>query len=112
MNRTLIVACAALALSACATVAPVPTSYPIERAAATARASHALTCGAVESGHATGALSGVNFNRAKLLCIQSDAMLDVADAAVIMGDAVTAAAKVAAANAALTTVKSLSPPIP
>lgn len=103
--RILAAAAAALSLAACATPPGRPPTYSAERSATLARASHAQLCGSVETAHATGALHGEAFNRAKLLCVQTDQLLDAADAALLLGDTATAAAKLSAATANLSTLK-------
>jgi hypothetical protein len=107
MKRLLLASALAISLSACATPTG-PTTYAAERSATLARASHAQLCQSVETAHATGALKGEPFNRAKLLCVQTDQLLDTADLALAAGDAATAAANLRAANANNTQLKAIA----
>lgn len=93
---------AAVLLSGCATDT---VSFTAERAATLARASHAVACGAVETSHAAGQLTGAKFNKAKDICIQADSVLDGADAALLMGADVIAAQKIKDALSMLSQLK-------
>ncbi len=108
--RFLIIA-ALLTLSACTTGPVTPGSITLnaEKGLLAGRGTHYLVCSAVETSHASGLLTGSKFNTAKRACIEADDALDVGDAALIMGDTVTAAARVSAALAKLDQAKALTP---
>lgn len=80
-------------------------NFTAQRAATLARASHAQACGAVETSHNAGVLTGERFNEAKRICIQADTVLDAADAALIMGQDELAGQKINQALDLLSEIK-------
>lgn len=101
---------AALALAGCASLpSPEVLTVSAERAATMARASYTITCGNVLKAHDSGALTGQAFNTAKATCIDADAMLDSADAALADGKRSEAVARLSQAIELVETVKRAAP---
>lgn len=83
-----------------------------KKAALAARGSHVMVCEGVRDAHTSGALSGEAFNEARQACITADDLLDVADAALLAGDTIRAAAAANAAFANLDTAQVISEAAP